>query len=89
MTRDRLRTSQSPDGRLVAQWHLDGTIARIHQVQNHADARRGLVVFDTAKLPDLADARAALPSYEALWDTIRHERLSAIFSVAEIPTGTA
>ena len=102
MTRDRLRTSESLDGRLVAEWHLDGNDARIHQVQNRADAApayawpdhqqlrtadRGLIVFDPP--PDLATARDAFPSYEAVWDAIRHDRLSAVFSLADIPTASA
>ncbi|MEV5836347.1 hypothetical protein [Nocardia sp. NPDC052112] len=102
MSRDRTRTSTSPDGRLVAQWHLDGTMARIHQVHNHAGAstafswpshqqirsrERGLVVFDA--WPDLSTAREAFPGYEAVWDVIRHERLELVFTVADLPTASA
>ncbi|WP_063039752.1 hypothetical protein [Nocardia pseudovaccinii] len=89
MSRDRLRTSTSPDGRLIAQWHLDGTMARIHQVHNEDDAERGLTAFDAANLPDLVKARETHPEYEAVWDAVRHDRLAAVFAVADLPAASA
>ncbi|WP_433522789.1 hypothetical protein ACQPZ2_37820 [Nocardia pseudovaccinii] len=101
MRRDRLRTTESPDGRKIAKWRLNGTVAQIHQVQNRADsspayrwpehkqvpnAERGLVLFDEASPPDLATAREMFPGHGDLWDAIRHERLLLIFRLAELPT---
>ncbi|WP_433622245.1 hypothetical protein [Nocardia sp. CA-120079] len=101
MTRDIFRTTESPDGRQVAKWRLIGTVPHIYQVQNRADASvayrwpdhkqapsaaRGLVLFDEVSPPDLVTAREAFPGFTDLWDAIRHERLSLVFSLNELRT---
>src|SRR5438067_503540 len=100
MCRDRLRTTESPNGRKVATWRLIASSARIIRIQNRADATPayrwpsrepipaaapGSVLFDESAPPDLATAREAFPGHLDLWDAIRHDRLAAIFSISTIP----
>ncbi|MFQ6391929.1 hypothetical protein ACLMAJ_00600 [Nocardia sp. KC 131] len=100
MRRDRLRTTESPDGRKVASWRLLRAGARILRVQNRADASPayrwpgrellpmaapGLVLFDEVAPPDLATVRDAFPGYLDLWDAVREDYWHALLNMADLP----
>lgn len=93
MRRDRLRTTESPDGRMVATWQLKNGVASILRIQNRADtslayrwpskeqvptAARGLVLFDETKPPDLAAVREEIPRHVDLWDAVRRDLWAAL-----------
>lgn len=103
MRRDRLRTTESPDGRKVATWQLIHSGARILRVQNRADASPayrwpskeplpaaapGLVLFDDTPPLDLAAAREAFPGHLDLWDALRGDYWAALLCVTDLPTPT-
>ena len=101
MRRDRLRTTESPDGRKAATWRLIGSSARILRVQNRADgspairwpgkqpipaAAPGLVVFDETTPPDLVTVREAFPGHLDLWDAVRTDLWAALLCTTDLPT---
>ncbi|WP_328405448.1 hypothetical protein [Nocardia sp. NBC_00403] len=100
MRRERLRTSESPDGRKVATWRLLRSGARILRVQDRADASPayrwpgreplplgapGLVLFDELAPPDLATVRDAFPGYLDLWDAVREDYWHALLDTSDLP----
>jgi hypothetical protein len=99
MHRDRLRTTESPDGRKVATWRLRHRDCQILHIQNRADASTahrwpsgaplpaampGLVILDG--LPTLWEARDAFPGHVDLWDAVRADYWAALLSMTDIPT---
>ncbi|WP_433621916.1 hypothetical protein [Nocardia sp. CA-120079] len=98
MCRDRLRTTQTHDGRKLAVWQLAGLSARVLRVQLTTEsftgyrlpartplpvAPPGTVVFDP--YPDLADARELLPKHADLWDALRDDYWSALMNMEDLP----
>lgn len=98
MNRDRLRTTESPDGRKVATWRLWGRDCQVLHIKNRADAStayrwpsgtelpaamRGLVVLDG--LPTLWEARDAFPGHLDLWDAVREEFWAALLCGTGLP----
>ncbi|WP_433728561.1 hypothetical protein ACQP0C_39300 [Nocardia sp. CA-129566] len=94
MNRDRLRTTESPDGRKIATWRLVQRECQVITMQNRADAsaahrwpsgtelpaaQRGLVIFDGP--PNLWEARAAFPGHLDLWDAVRSDYWAALLGV--------
>lgn len=86
MNRDRLRTTESPDGRKVATWRLVGRDCQVLNIQNRADsssayrwpsgtalpaAQPGLVILDGP--PNLWEARDAFPRLVDLWHAVRSD----------------
>jgi hypothetical protein len=101
MRRDRLRTTESPDGRKVATWQLIHSGIHILRVQNRADpspayrwpskkplpaAAPGLVLFDGPPPLDLVSAREAFPGHLDLWDTLRDDYWAALLCGTDSPT---
>ncbi|WP_433714273.1 hypothetical protein ACQP2U_09195 [Nocardia sp. CA-084685] len=99
MRRDRVRTTESPDGRKVAVWRLVGNEARILRIQNRADASTaarwpskerlpaaapGTVLFDNEAPPDLAAAREAFPGHLDLWDAVRDDYWAALLNASDL-----
>ena len=91
MSRDRLRTTTSPDGRKVATWRLVRRECQVLNIQNRADASpayrwpkgtelpaamRGLVILDGP--PNLWEARDAFPVYSDLWEAVRDDFWAAL-----------
>lgn len=100
MRRDRLRTTESADGRKVVTWRLVGHDCRILRIQNRADASvayrwpggeslplagPGLVSFDESAAPDLATVRDAFPGHHDLWDALRDAYWVALLNLADLP----
>ncbi|WP_433203555.1 hypothetical protein ACQP1G_14330 [Nocardia sp. CA-107356] len=98
MRRDRLRTTQTQDGRKIAVWQLAGGSARILRVQFTAASftayrlpartpltgvQPGTVIFDPH--PDLADARELLPGHDDLWDVLREDYWAALLNPKDLP----
>lgn len=97
MNRDRLRTTESPDGRKVATWRLVGRNCQVLHIQNRADAspayrwpsatvlpaaKPGLVILDGP--PDLWEARDAFPRHADLWDAVRSDYWAVLLCRAEL-----
>ncbi|WP_433204143.1 hypothetical protein ACQP1G_15425 [Nocardia sp. CA-107356] len=98
MRRDRLRTTQTQDGRKVAVWQLAGCAARILRVQFTGESftayclpsraqltavQPGTVIFDP--YPDLAAARELLPRHTDLWDALRDDYWAALVNPKDLP----
>ncbi|WP_330249659.1 hypothetical protein OG874_25480 [Nocardia sp. NBC_00565] len=98
MSRDRLRTTESPDGRTVATWRLVRRDCQVLNIQNREDsspayrwpsgaalpsAKPGLVILDGP--PNLWEARDAFPRNADLWDAVRSDHWDVLLSRAELP----
>ncbi|WP_228003067.1 hypothetical protein [Nocardia australiensis] len=103
MRRDRLRTTESPDGRKVAIWRLLRSGAHILRIQNRADATPAyrwpdrkvlpatapdVVLFDDATPPDLATVREAFPGHLDLWDALREDLWAALLDASDLPASS-
>lgn len=101
MRRDRLRTTQTQDGRKVAVWQLVGCSARVLRVQLTSESfaayclpsrapltgvQPGTVIFDP--YPDLAAARELLPKHSDLWDALRDDYWSALMNSEALPNSS-
>lgn len=100
MRRDRLRTTQTPDGRKVAVWQLVGCSVRVLRVQLTAESfaaclpsralltgvQPGTVIFDP--YPDLAAARELLPKHSDLWDVLRDDYWAALMNSKALPNSS-
>ncbi|WP_040700561.1 hypothetical protein [Nocardia vinacea] len=101
MRRDRLRTTQTPDGRKVAVWQLVGCSVRVLRVQFAAESfaayclpsraplteeQAGTVIFDP--YPDLAAARELLPKHSDLWDVLRDDYWAALMNSKALPNSS-
>lgn len=91
MNRDRLRITESPDGRKIATWRLVRRACQVLNIQNRADsslayrwpsgtalpaAQPGLVILDGPL--NLWEARDAFPGHSDLWDAVRSDYWSAL-----------
>ncbi|WP_327101428.1 hypothetical protein OIE68_23200 [Nocardia vinacea] len=101
MNRDRLRTTESPDGRKVATWRLVRRECQLLHIQNRADAspayrwpsgtalpaaKPGLVILDGP--PNLWEARDAFPRYTDLWDAVRSDYWNVLLRRTSLPVPT-
>jgi len=99
--RDRLRTTETPDGRKTAAWRLSQRDCQILHIQNRADpstahhwpsgtplpaAMPGLVILDGS--PTLWEARDAFPEHIDLWNAIRTDYWTALLCITDLPTPT-
>lgn len=99
MHRDRLRTTESPDGRKVATWRLMRRECQVLNIQNRAEATPahrwpsgrslpsampGSVILDGP--PTLWEARDAFPGYLDLWDALRADYWAALLCTTDLPT---
>ncbi|MEV0293256.1 hypothetical protein [Nocardia sp. NPDC050710] len=101
MQRDRLRASESPDGRKIATWRLRHRDCQVLNFQNRADASMayrwpsgmafpsalpGLVVLDS--LPNLWEVRDAFAGHVDLWDAVRADYWAALLDGTD-PSSTS
>jgi len=101
MIRERLRNSETPDGRKTAVWRLDsGSVAYVLRLRCGDDPRPayrwpdiacpeeepGTVLFYESELPDLSKARELFPQHADLWDKIRSDRRAVVFDTCELPS---
>lgn len=98
MSRDRLHTTESPDGQTVATWRLAGRDCQVLHIQNRADsspayrwpsgttlpaAKPGLVILDGP--PNLWEARDAFPRRSDLWDAVRSDYWNVLLCRTGLP----
>ncbi|WP_425299462.1 hypothetical protein [Nocardia farcinica] len=106
MRRNPLRTTETRTGK-VAVWQIVDRNVRVVRLRVAADAtpaylyprtplpavQPGTVVFDNARLPDLAQVREWFPRHEDLWNAVRDDYWSALLEQVEEgasgPTGAA
>lgn len=98
MNRDRMRTTESPDGRKVATWRLMRRDCQVINIQNREDASPayrwpsgvelpaatpGLVILDGP--PNLWEARDAFPGHGDLWNALRSDFWAALLCMTDLP----
>lgn len=98
MSRDRLRTTASPDGRKVATWRLVHRECQVLNIQNRASAAPayrwpsctelpsappGMVILDGPS--NLWEARDAFPGHGDLWNAVRHDFWAALLGITDLP----
>lgn len=99
-SRNRLRTTESPDGRKVATWRLVGRNCEVVHFVDRADAAiayrwptgiempavaRGLVILDGP--PNLWEARDAFPFHRDLWDAVKADYWAALLDMPIAASG--
>ncbi|WP_280489813.1 hypothetical protein [Nocardia farcinica] len=96
MRRNPLRTTETRTGK-VAVWQIVDRNVRVVRLRVAADAtpaylyprtplpavQPGTVVFDNARLPDLAQVREWFPRHEDLWNAVRDDYWSALLEQVE------
>ncbi|WP_280506908.1 hypothetical protein, partial [Nocardia farcinica] len=100
MRRNPLRTTETRTGK-VAVWQIVDRNVRVVRLRVAADAtpaylyprtplpavQPGTVVFDNARLPDLAQVREWFPRHEDLWNAVRDDYWSALLEQVEVGRG--
>ncbi|WP_280180994.1 hypothetical protein [Nocardia farcinica] len=97
MRRNPLCTTETRTGK-VAVWQIVDRNVRVVRLRVAADAtpaylyprtplpavQPGTVVFDNARLPDLAQVREWFPRHEDLWNAVRDDYWSALLEQVEV-----